>query len=46
MGIDVSWTSSDLISLQQLDNDLTRVVDFWVKTTTEGYIVKFAAKSY
>lgn len=29
-----------------MDNDLTRVVDFWLKTMMEGYIVEFAAESY
>lgn len=29
-----------------MDNDRTRAVDFWVKTTMEGYVVKFAAESY
>lgn len=41
-----SWTSSYIVLLQQLDNDLTREVDFWVKTTVEGYIVEFSAESY
>jgi len=41
-----SWTSLDLILLQQLYNNLTRAVDFWVKTTMEGYIVEFSAENY
>lgn len=41
-----SWTSSEAALLQQLDNERTRVVDFCVRTTVEGYIVEFAAESY
>lgn len=27
-------------------DERTRVVDLWVKTTVEGYVVEFAAESY
>jgi len=32
--------------LQQLDNDLTRAVDFWVNTIVEGYIIEFVIERY
>lgn len=41
-----SWTSSGTALVQQLDNEKTRVVYFWVKTTVEGYVVEFVAESY
>lgn len=41
-----SWTSSETALLQQLDNERTRVVDLWMRTTIEGYVVEFATKSY
>jgi len=37
---------SNLAPLWHFDNDLTRLVDFWVHTIVEGYIVKFAAENY
>ena len=44
--INRKWPHKDLMMLHRLDTDLTRVVDFWVESTLEGYIVDFAAECY
>ena len=40
------WAHEDLVALHRVDAELTRAVDFWVKTTLEGYVVEFAAECY
>ena len=40
------WAHEDLVALHRVDTELTRAVDFWVKTTLEGYVVEFAAECY
>ena len=42
--INCKWTHKDLVALHRLDTELTRVVDFWVETTLDGYIVEFATE--
>ena len=37
---------ADLVELHQLDIELTRVVDFCVHATLEGYIIEFTAKNH
>ena len=34
------------MALHRLNTELTCAVDFWVKTTLEGYTVEFAAECY
>ena len=36
----------DLVALHRVNTELTRAVDFWVRTTLEGYTVEFAAECY
>lgn len=40
------WAPSGLVSLRHLDNDLKKVVNFWVHTMVEGYIDEFTAENY
>ena len=40
------WAHRDLVALHRMDTELTRAVDFWVRTTLEGYTVEFAAECY
>ena len=44
--INHKWAHEDLVALHRLNTDLTRVVDFWVEYTLDGYIVEFAAECY
>ena len=44
--INYRWAHEDLVALHQVDTELTRAVDFWVRTTLEGYAVEFAAECY
>jgi hypothetical protein len=41
-----NWTIEGLAALHQLDHQISRVVDLWVHTTLEGYIIEFAAKNH
>jgi hypothetical protein len=40
------WDTDKLAALQRLDCPVTRAIDFWVTTTIEGYIIKFAAENH
>lgn len=44
--INHKWVHGDLVALHRLDTELTRMVDFWVETTLDGYIVEFAIECY
>jgi hypothetical protein len=41
-----AWDTQTLAALQRLDCPVTRVVDFWVSTMLEGYIIEFAAENH
>ena len=40
------WVHEDLVALHRVDTELTHAVDFWVRTTLEGYTVEFSAECY
>ena len=40
------WVHEDLVALHRVDIELTLAVDFWVRTTLEGYTVEFSAECY
>jgi hypothetical protein len=40
------WDTKKLAALQRLDCPVTRVVDFWVSTMLEGYIIEFVAENH
>ena len=40
------WAHEDLVALHRVNTELTCAVDFWVRTTLEGYTVEFAAECY
>ena len=40
------WAHEDLVALHRVNTELTRAVDFWVRTTLEGYTVESAAECY
>ena len=44
--INHKWVHRDLVALHLLDTELTCVVDFWVESTLDGYIVEFAMECY
>jgi hypothetical protein len=37
-----AWDTENITTLHQLDHHIMRVIDFWVNTTLEGYIIEFA----
>jgi hypothetical protein len=41
-----NWIIEQLVSLQKLDHHIFQVVDFWVHTTLEGYIIEFSMKNH
>jgi hypothetical protein len=41
-----TWDTEKIEALHQLDCPVTRTIDFWVKTTLEGYIIEFAVENH
>ena len=40
------WAYEDLVALHRVDTELTRAMDFCVRTTLEGYAMEFTAECY
>ena len=38
----IVWTSELIQTVQNLDNPITRAVDFWMTSVLEGFVMEFA----
>jgi hypothetical protein len=41
-----TWDTKKITTLHQLDHQITRIVDFWVHMTLDGYIIEFEADNH
>jgi hypothetical protein len=41
-----NWDTEKIATLRQLDHEITRAINFWVRMTLEGYIIEFADENH